>query len=186
MLTGVYAAGRNIQTLVDRDQHQQSIGLDSAVSRNCWFGIASGVMGIVSGVTMTAAAWTDATIPLAGQIAIKSVAVGTCVLNGLAVKHIRENIIVKAQNGKEITALDVFHFTSTVLFFAHSVISTRQAMSLISSMGKNSSGGFSGNIKAWMNQSSKFLGLTKTCNNVPGIIVYRPTMLTSAEWKELH
>jgi len=32
-VTGTYAVGRNIQTLVDRDQHQQSIGLDTALSR---------------------------------------------------------------------------------------------------------------------------------------------------------
>ena len=144
-LTGVYAAGRNIQTLVDRDQHQQSIGLDSAETRNCWLGIGGGVMGIVSGGTMTAAAKTAqaaATMPLAGQVAIKSVAVGSCVHNGLAVSNVLANIIVKARNEKEITALDVFQLTSTVLFFTHSVISTRQAMSLINSMGKKGQGDF--------------------------------------------
>jgi len=188
-LTGVYAAGRNIQTLVDRNQHQQSIGLDSAVSRNCWLGIGGGVMGIVSGGTMTAAAKTaraTATMPLAGQVAIKSVAVGSCVLNSLAVSNVLANIIVKARNEKKITPLDVFQFTSTVLFFTHSVISTRQAMSLINSMGKNTSGGFSGNIKAWMNQIFEFVGPTKACNNVPRVIVgCSPTVLTSAEGREL-
>ena len=149
MLTGVYAAGRNIQTLVDRDQHQQSIGLDSTVSRNCWMGIVGGAMGIVSGGTMAGAAKTArtaATMPLARQIAVKSVAVSSFV-NGLAASNGLANIIVKAINEEEITALDVFQFTSTVLFFTHSVISTHQAMSLINSMGRNSSGGFSGNTK---------------------------------------
>ena len=190
MLTGVYAAGRNIQTLVDRDQHQQSIGLDSDVARNCWLGIGGGVMGIVSGDTMAAAAKTAqaaATMPLVGQIAIKSVAVSSCVLNGLAVSNGLANIIVKARNEKKITALDVFQFTSTVLFYTHSVISTHQAMSLINSMGKNSSGGFSGNIIAWMNRISELVGLTKPCNNVPGVIVgCSPTVLTSEEGRELH
>jgi len=188
-LTGVYAAGRNVQTLVDRNQHQQSIGLDSAVSRNCWLGIGGGVMGIVSGGTMTAAAKTaraTATMPLAGQVAIKSVAVGSCVLNGLAVSNVLANIIVKARNEEKITALDVFQFTSAVLFFTHSVISTRQAVSLINSMGKDSSGGFSGNIKAWMNRISEFVGQTKACNNVPGVIVgCSPTVLTGAKGVEL-
>ena len=189
ILTGVYAAGRSIQTLVDRAQHQQSVGLDSAVSRNCWLVIAGSVMSIVSGRAMAAAAKTAqaaATMPLATQIAIKSVAVGSCILNGLAVSNGLENIIVKAQNEKEITLLDVFQFTSAVLFFTHSVISTRQAMSLINNMRKNSSGGFSGNMKAWMNRISDFLGLTKSCNNVPGIIVgCPPTMVTSAEGREI-
>jgi len=189
MLTGVYAAGRNIQTLVDRDQHQQSIGLDSAVSRNCWLGIGGGVMGIVSGGTMAAAAKTAeaaATMPLAGQIAIKSVAVSSCVLNGLAVSNGLANIIVKAINEKEITALDVFQFTSAVLFFTHSVISTHQAMSLINSMGRNSSGGSSGGIKALMNRISESVGPTEACNSVPGVIVgCSPTVLTVAEGRGL-
>jgi len=188
-LTGIYAATRNIQTLVDHDQHQQSIGLDSAVSRNCWLGIVGGAMGIVSGGTMAGAAKTArraAKLPLAGQIAIKSVAVSSCVLNGLAVSNVLANIIVKARNEKKITPLDVFQFTSTVLFFTHSVISTCQAMSLINSMGKNSSGGFSGNIKAWINRISEFVGPTKACSNAPGVIVgCSPTVLTIAEGREL-
>ena len=185
LLTGFYTAGRSIQILVDRDQHQQSIGLDSAVSRNCWLGIGGGVIGIVSRGTMAAAAKTAraaATLPLAGQIAIKSVALSSWVLNCLAVNNVLENIIVKVQNEKKITRWDVFQFTSTVLFFTHSVISTRHAMSLINSMGKNSSVGFSGNIKAWMNQISEFVGLTKACNNVPAFIVgCSPAMLSSEE-----
>jgi len=189
MLTGVYAAGRNIQTLVDRDQHQQSIGLNSAVSRNCWLGIGGGVMGIVSGGTMAAAAKTAqaaATIPLAGQVAIKSVAVSSCVLNGLAVSNGLANIIVKAVNEKKITALDVFQFTSAVMFFTHSVISTHQAVSLINGMGKNSSEGSSGRIQALMNRISEFVEPAKACNSVPGVIVgCSPTVLTIAEGTEL-
>ena len=184
MLTGVYATGRNIQTLVDRDQHQQSIGLNSATSRNCWLGIGGGVMGIVSVGTMAAAAktaQTAATLPLAGQIAIKSVAVGSCVLNGLAVSNGLANIIVKAVKEEEITALDVFQFTSAVLFFTHSVISTHQAMYLIKSMGKNSSGASSGGIKATMNRISEFVEPTEACNSVPGVLTgCSPTVLTIA------
>jgi hypothetical protein len=174
MLTGVYSAGRNIQTLVDRDQHQQSIGLKSAVSRNCWLGIAGGVMGIVSGGTVAAAAitvQTAATLPLAGEIAIKSVTVGSCVLNGLAVSNGLGNIIVKALNKEEITALDVFQLSSAVLFFTHSVISTHQAMSLINRMGQNSSGDSYDDTKALMNRIPKLLELTKPLNSVPGVVV---------------
>jgi hypothetical protein len=187
MLTGLYTAGRNIQTLLDRDRHRQSIGLDSAVSRNCWLGIGGGVMSIVSRGTVAAAAKTAqavATLPLARQIAIKSVAVGSCVLNGLALSNGLANIIVKARNEKKITALDLFHFTSALLFYTHSVISTSQTMSL---MGKNSSRGFYGIIKARMNRICEFVGLTKPCNNVPVVIVWSsPIVLASEEGRELH
>jgi hypothetical protein len=185
MLTGVYAAGRNVQTLVDRDKHQQSTGLDSADSRNCWLGIAGGAMGFMSGGTMASAARTartSAAMPLAGQIARSSVAVGSCVLNGLAVSNGLANIIVKARNEEEITALDVFQFTSAVLFFTHSVISARQAKSLISSMRKNNSRGSSSGLKALKNGISESVGPTEACNNVPRVIVgCLPTVLTIAE-----
>ena len=174
MLTGVYTAGRSIQTLVDRDQHQQSIGLDSAESRNCWLGIAGGVMGFASVRNMAAAARTAqaaATMPLAGQIAMKSVGFSSCVLNGLAVSNGLANIIDKALNGKEITALDVFQVTSAVLFFTNSVISTRQAMSLIKSMGKNSSQGSSGDKRDLRNRISEFVEPTKASNIVAGVLV---------------
>jgi hypothetical protein len=188
MLTGVYAVGRNIETLVDRDQHQQSIGLNSPVSRNCWLGIGGSVMSIASGGTMAAAkiAQAAATMPLAGQIAIKSVAVSSCVLNGLAVSNGLANIIVKAIDEKEITALDIFQFTSAVLFFTHSVISTHQAMALINGMGKNSSGGSSIGIKALMNRIPQSVGPTNARNSVPGVIVgCSGTVLTIAEGRGL-
>ena len=189
MLTGVYTAGRTIQTLRDRHQHQQSIGLDSSVSRNCRLEIEGGGMGIVSGGTMAAAAKTAQTLetmPFAGQIAIKSVAVGSCVLNGLAINDGLANIIVKVRNEKKITALDMFQFTSAVLFYTHTVISTRQTKSVIKIMGKNTSGGSSDDIKVLMNQISKFVEQTKSYNNVPGIIVgCSPTVFTITEDTEL-
>jgi hypothetical protein len=156
-LTGVYAAGRNIQTLVDRDQHQQSIGLTSAESRNCWLGIGGGVMSIVSGGTMVAAAKTAqaaTTMPLAGQFGIKSVAVSSCFLSSLAVSNELANIIVKSRNGEKITVLDVFQFVSAVLFFTDSTISARQAMCLIDSMEKNSSLESAAFMKAMMDEDS--------------------------------
>jgi hypothetical protein len=53
-------------------------------------------------------------------------------------------------------------------------------------MGKNSSGGFSGNIKAWINRISEFVGPSKACSNAPGVIVgCSPTVLTIAEGREL-
>ena len=184
VLTGLYAAVRNIQTLVDRDQHQQSIGLDSAVSRNCWMGIVGGAMGFVSGGTMARAAKTARTaarIPLAGRFAVKSVAVSSFVLNSLAVSNGLANIIDKAINKEKITALDVFQFTSAVLFFTNSVISTRRAMSLINSRGRNSSGGSSDRTKALMNRISESVKPTEACNSVPAVNVgCSPTVLTVA------
>jgi hypothetical protein len=174
VLTGGYAAGRSIQTLVDRSKHQESIGLDNAASRNCWLGIGGGFMSIVSGGAMATAARTaraGSTMAVAGQVAVKSVAVGSCVVNALGVTNALANIIVKAVNEEDITSLEIFQFTSAVLFFTQSVISTRQAMSVISSMGKNSSGGFMGDTKFFMKQISEFVKASNVSESIPPVIV---------------
>jgi len=173
MLTGAYSAGRYIQSLMDHKQHQHSIGLDSAESRNRWFGIGGHMMGIVSGPKMfadfkTAQAYVenteaDAEKSSGAQIVMQSVAVGSCVLNGLAVANGFAIIVDKVRNKQEITALDIFQFTSAVLFFTHSAVSVHQARSLINSMGKNSSGKFFDHIQAWKNL------ISGAYNIVPGI-----------------
>jgi hypothetical protein len=181
MLTGVYAAGRIIQTVVDRYQHQQSIGPDSDVSRNCRW--ESGGFVVSEGTVAAGAetAQSDTPLLLEEQIAIKSVAVGSGVVNRLAVGNGLANIIVKAVNKEKITSLDVFQFTSAVLFFSHSVISTRQAKSLIDSLGRNSAVGSSVDIRVLMKRISEFGGATNTCRSVPAVIVgHLPTMLAIA------
>jgi len=80
-LTGVYATGRSIQTLVDRRQHQQNIGLRSSESRSCWLGIAGNVIGIASGGA-TVAAGSSAAMAMAEQIVLKSVKTGSFAMGG--------------------------------------------------------------------------------------------------------
>jgi TRAP-type mannitol/chloroaromatic compound transport system permease large subunit len=139
MLTGVYAAGRDIQILLDRKQHQQSIGLDSAVSRNCWLGIGGVVMCIVSVGTLLAAVTTAqeaSAMSAAGKFAMQSVAVSSRVLKYLAVTNAFVNIIGKIRNEKDITPLNVFQVTSAVLFSTLSDLFNNKAMFVIKSMEK--------------------------------------------------
>jgi hypothetical protein len=184
LLTGGYAAGRSIQTLVDRGQHQQSISLADAESRNCWLGIGGCVMSLAAGGTMAAVAETTeagSAMSLAGQVTVKSVTVGSCVVNALGVTNGLANIIVKAFNKEEITALEIFQFTSAVLFFTNSVISAHQAMSLLNRIGENSPGGFRGNARDVMNQISEFVTENNVCKSMPLIIGgCSPLMSTSA------
>jgi len=170
VLAGGYGAGRSIQTLVDRGQHQQSIGLDNAESRNCWLGIAGCLMSLASGgtiVAVTKAAQTGASITLAGQVALKSITVGSCIVNALGVTSGLADIIMKAVNKEEITPLDIFQFTSVVLFFTNSVISAHQAYTLINNIGKNSTGQFSDDKQAIGNKISEFMKRTNVCKGIP-------------------
>jgi hypothetical protein len=47
--TGAYGTVRNVATLVDRGQHQQSVNVTDAEARNCWLSLAGNVLGAASG-----------------------------------------------------------------------------------------------------------------------------------------
>ena len=168
MFTGAYSAVRNIQTLVDRDEHQQSIGLDSAESRSCWLGIAGGATSILLGpktyadfkiananvkIAQAGVECTQANVGTSrtAQIFKQPIAFGSCVLNGLVVANGIAIIVDKYRNDEKITNLDIFQFTSALLFFTHSVVSVHQAISLINRMGNSSSGELFDHIQAWKN-----------------------------------
>ena len=143
-----------------------STGQVSAESHNCWLGIAGCLTSIASGGALTATAKATNThrmMALSTQIAIKSVTVPSCVDNDLGLTNELVKFIVKTINKEEITSLNIFQFTSAFLFFTNSVISKHHAVSLISSMGKNSLEGDFGTSKFFMNQTSESAAETDFC-----------------------
>jgi len=190
MATGAYSVGRNIQTLVDRGEHQQSIGLDSAESRSCWLGIAGGATSILLGPKMYAdfkiakanigiaqtgveCVQVDVGTSRTSQIFTQPIAFGSCVLNGLAVVNGIAIIIDKVRNNKEITALDIFQFTSALMFFINSAVSVHQARSIINRMGNSSSGEIFDHIQVLKNLSSG------AYNIVPGVPAPCPYLVSN-------
>ncbi|XP_069674748.1 uncharacterized protein [Periplaneta americana] len=169
--SGGYAAGRSIHTLVDRGTHKQSIGLDNAESRNCWLGIGGSVIGIASGGAVAAAAkmaQAGETVALAGQIAMKSVTATSCIVNALGVANGLANIVVKVIDAEPVSSLDIFQFSSSILFFTNSVISTHQAHTLINSIGRSGTGEYTGTMTQMMSRISKFAENTK--NTFTGVV----------------
>jgi hypothetical protein len=130
-------------------------------------GIAGCTAALASGSAIAAAnkiAQAGETISLAGQIALKSVTAMSSFGNALGVVNGLANIIGKAVRKEEVTSLDVFQFTSSILFFTNSVISTHQAHCLIRSIQKNGTGSSSGHmhalIKQLLNSFEKRIGFT--------------------------
>jgi hypothetical protein len=136
--------------------------------------LASG--GAIAAVAKTAQ--TGATITLAGQVALKSVTVGSCIVNALGVTSGLADIIIKVVNKEEITPLDIFQFTSVVLFFTNSVISAHQAYTLINNIGKNSTGQFLGDKQAIRNQISEFVKQTNVCKGIPPFVIECSTRMS--------
>jgi hypothetical protein len=104
VLTGVYATGRSIETLVDRSQHQQNIGLRNSESRSCWLVIAGNLIGFASGgatVGTAVTAGSSVVVTLAGQIALKSVKTGSNVVTVARVTNGLRNTIRKLLTRKK-------------------------------------------------------------------------------------
>ncbi|PSN47893.1 hypothetical protein C0J52_03384 [Blattella germanica] len=139
-VTGAYSTGRSVAALRDRDVHRQSIGLDNAESRNCYLGIVGSVVGVVSGgatAALARSAQAGESIAMAGQIAMKGLAGTSCAINGLGVANGVANIVQKAINEEEVTSLDLFQLTSSILFFTSSVVSIHQAEQFMRNMKAN-------------------------------------------------
>jgi hypothetical protein len=118
-------------------------------------------------VAVAKTAQTGASITFTGQVALKSVTLGTCVVNALGVTSGLADIIMKAVNKEEITPLDIFQLSSVVLFFTNSVISARQAYTLINDIGKKSTGQFSDDHQAIGTQTSESVPQTDVCTGIP-------------------
>ncbi|KAJ9584756.1 hypothetical protein L9F63_020906 [Diploptera punctata] len=137
LATGGYSAGRNIAQLRDRDAHQQTIGLKDAESRNCYLGIVGSALGVASGGAVAAAATAaqvGSSITKVGEVAIKSISATSFTVSSLGIVNGVVNIVQKRR--QDITNLDIFHVTSSVLYFTNSVISNDQANILINIVGK--------------------------------------------------
>ncbi|XP_069674752.1 uncharacterized protein [Periplaneta americana] len=184
--SGGYAAGRSIHTLVDRSRHKQSIGLDNAESRNCWLGIGGSAIGIASGGAVAAAAkmaQAGETVSLAGQIAMKSITATSCIVNALGVANGLANIVVKVIDDEPLSTLDIFQFSSSVLFFTCSVISTYQAKTLLNSISKGE------NVTKMMSRISEFASNTEEtftgvvelsqCEGLTGFIIGNTSIMNS-------
>ena len=136
----MYCRNAAIANLRDRDVHKQSIGLKNAEARNCYLGIVGSVLGIAGGGVVGAtarAAQTGESIAMASQIALRSVTGTACAINSLGVVNGIANIVQKVAEDEKVTALDVFHVTSSVLFFTGSVITAHQATQLIRNANEN-------------------------------------------------
>jgi hypothetical protein len=139
---------------MDRATHEQPIGLGDSESRICWLGIA-GCITVLASECVSAVACEGAAITKimsVEEIAIKSVTVVSCVVNGLGVVNGMAHIIEKI-NKETVTSLDIFQLSSAVLFFTNSVISAHKAFSLLKTIKENATLGSSGDVSIFNKNS---------------------------------
>jgi hypothetical protein len=188
LAAGGYGIGRSTQTLVDRHNHKQSIGLDNAESRNCWLNIGGSVIGVAAGgaTAATAKMVQVGSLTTAGHTALKTVTAGSSFVNAVGVVNGLADIIQEAVNEGNVSALTVFQFTASMLFFTNSVLSTHQAYALMKSIEKNGTGPdeilsvMNQMLKRVKNPGNSVTAVTEVANftNLSGYVIGSSPLLT--------
>jgi hypothetical protein len=138
-------------------------------------------MSLGSACTITAVHRTVQTgdsVTMATKFALKSIAVGSCIVSAVGVCSGVENIIKNLVNKEEVTTLDIFQVTSLVLFFTNSVISAHQAFSLIDGIGKDSTRNFSHDTEPITNRISEFVKQTNLGKSISQFVSERLPTIT--------
>ncbi|XP_003741638.1 uncharacterized protein LOC100898406 [Galendromus occidentalis] len=116
----VYGAGRGIQGLVDRGKHGQTINVADRDAREHWLDIFGGAMSAGVGLVVK--------ISRKGRLYFRNAKTGNVTISGLGIAHGLEHLADKIEKG-ELSSLDIFQFTATVLFFSHAALSLSIARS---------------------------------------------------------
>ncbi|XP_034828125.1 uncharacterized protein [Maniola hyperantus] len=131
--TGAYGVTRSSYALYDRASHSQSIAFTDAEARGCWLSIVGSSLGFAQGrmiASMTQSARLGEVMSKAGRIAFLVVQTGTLTVNGIGIVHGLAVLIDKSERD-ELTALDVFQFSASVLFFTNAAINLKTASTII-------------------------------------------------------
>uniref|UniRef100_A0A2A4JC77 DUF4781 domain-containing protein n=1 Tax=Heliothis virescens TaxID=7102 RepID=A0A2A4JC77_HELVI len=133
-VTGVYSIGRSIANLVDRAQHEQSIGLENMEARSSWINIMISTVGLSFTTAGKLLSWAAASgrnvkILMSALDFLKYTNIATGfigVANGLG-----DMIYKMAKYGETPTKLEVFQFTTSLLFLGVGVMSNQTAQDIV-------------------------------------------------------
>ncbi|XP_045770870.1 uncharacterized protein LOC123871232 [Maniola jurtina] len=131
--TGAYGVTRSSYALYDRAAHSQSIAFTDAEARGCWLSIVGSSLGFAQGrmiASMTQSARLGEVMGKAGRIAFLVVQTGSLTVNGIGIIHGLAVLIDKSERN-ELTPLDVFQFSASVLFFTNAAINLKTASTII-------------------------------------------------------
>ncbi|GLH12481.1 Uncharacterized protein GBIM_17240 [Gryllus bimaculatus] len=128
-----YTTMRSGSTLIDRGTHKQSLGLHDGESRNCWLSIGGSVMGVASSSATTVTAKMAQSGKVMGRFGCATVTalnVGNVAVNGLGLLN-SFHLLIDKLNKDQLTSLDVFQFSASLLLFAHAAVNVQTAKSII-------------------------------------------------------
>ncbi|XP_046992783.1 uncharacterized protein LOC124605264 [Schistocerca americana] len=128
-----YGIGRSTKEIIDRKKHKETIGLTNSASRNCWLSIVGNAVGILScGASriIPKIAQSGNALNMEGRVCVAALSVTSCTVSGINVANEILNLDEKRKKN-DIRPSDVAQLISSVIFFGHSVLTTKTAFNLI-------------------------------------------------------
>ncbi|KAJ8876352.1 hypothetical protein PR048_020797 [Dryococelus australis] len=129
----LYGTTRSVGTLIDRKSHHQSISLDNGEACCCYMSVAAGALGMASGIGsrwVARVAQNGGLVSKTGKVVVTALNISSLATNGVGIVNNFFLLRKKLECG-ELSCLDVFQFTSSVLFFASAVVNVKTANAII-------------------------------------------------------
>uniref|UniRef100_A0A1A9ZH12 DUF4781 domain-containing protein n=1 Tax=Glossina pallidipes TaxID=7398 RepID=A0A1A9ZH12_GLOPL len=149
---GTFSTAICSASLVDRCMHEQSISLTDQQARGNWLSVAGGLIGATtvgatSYMTSAAAAGT-ATAEL--EILVNSMNVTSIVLSGSGLANGILDLILKYQDGDDITGQDVMQLAASLILFTHSVYNFRMASKIVEDSRSRYTNNYRNSLKTYL------------------------------------
>ncbi|SPP76871.1 uncharacterized protein LOC117580214 [Drosophila guanche] len=145
LATAGYATARSSAKLVDRSQHEQSINVTDREARGHWLGVIAGTVGLgAAGATsaMSAATAAGKEVGAITQLTINGFNISSIVISGTGVANGVLDLILKHQDGDNVTAMDVLQLSASLVLFTHSVYNFRLASTIINDTANSKIGSY--------------------------------------------
>lgn len=134
--TGVYGISRSVGTLLDRNKHEQSIGLEDREARSAWLNIGSSAVGVATFKAVNHAKKIvegGESLTKLGVFGLHALNASSLVFSGFGFVESLLICVDKYQKGS-LTNKDVFDLSCELLFLFNAIASAKATSNLVNTM----------------------------------------------------
>ncbi|EDW79328.2 uncharacterized protein Dwil_GK25321 [Drosophila willistoni] len=145
LLSAGYATIRSGSQLVDRSQHEQSINVTEREPRGHWLGVVAGAVGLGAAGASTAivsATTAGKEVGAIAQLTVNGMNITSIVISGTGVANGVLDLILKYQDGDDVTAVDALQLSASLVLFTHSVYNFRLASTIVNDTANSKIAGY--------------------------------------------
>ncbi|XP_062129833.1 uncharacterized protein LOC133841408 [Drosophila sulfurigaster albostrigata] len=140
-----YSTARAGAQLVDRSQHEQSINVTDRTARGHWLSVVAGAVGLgaagaTSAVTMATNAGRE--VGAIAQLTVNSMNISSIMISATGLTSGVIDLILKHQDGDDISTMDVLQLSASLFLFTHSVYNFKLASTIINDTANNRIGSY--------------------------------------------